>query len=87
MEIDMIEIQMHSPIDCQVEIQGSDRWQMYRRLQDLGIACHCAAYQPLYVQINHVGAAVQLWSVAQQTTRSNQDLRIWLNRCWQLSQI
>ncbi len=86
MDTDIPNGQISCQIDCEVDIQGGDRWPIYSRLQELGIACRCAAYQPLYVQISHVGAAVQLWSVTQHTTRSNQDLRVWLEHCWHLSQ-
>ncbi len=67
-----------------VDVQGSDRWSIYHRLQDLGISCQCGTNQPLKVPISHPLGAIQLWSVVQQTTATPSDLRQWLNHCWQL---
>ena len=67
-----------------IEIQCRDRWLIYNRLQELGIMCHCAAYQPLKVQISSADAAIQLWSVVQQATQSRAQLTQWLERCWTL---
>ncbi len=67
-----------------IEISWADRWQVYRRLQELAIPCNCRTNQPLSVQINDVAAAVQLWSVVRQLTLGRRDLASWLERCWQM---
>ena len=65
-----------------VEVDWADRWQVYKRLQELDIPCSCETNQPLRVETNTPLAMVQLWSVIQQLTASRQDL-IWsLECCW-----
>lgn len=66
-----------------VQVNRADRWQVYQRLQELGIPCWCATGQPLRVYIADVAAAVQLWSVTRHLTASRQDLVGALERCWQ----
>ena len=68
-----------------VKVNWADRWQVYQRLQELGIPCWCATNQPLTVDIAEVAAAVQLWSVVRQLTVSRQELVCLLERCWQKS--
>lgn len=65
------------------EVSWADRWQVYHRLQELAIPCWCATNQPLRVEITHIAAAVQLWSVVRQLTAPRQDLVSALERCWQ----
>ncbi|MGQ4646564.1 Asr1405/Asl0597 family protein [Lyngbya aestuarii] len=65
-----------------VEIAFSDRWQIYRRLQELGIPCRCKTNEPLIVEINNVTCAVQLWSVARELMVPRPELLSWLERCW-----
>ena len=65
-----------------VEVNWADRWQVYHRLQALAIPCWCATDQPLRVDITHVAAAVQLWSVMKQLTAPRQELVRELERCW-----
>lgn len=67
-----------------LEIDWADRWQVYRRLQELAIPCQCATNQPLTVQIDNVAAAIQVWSVVRQITVPRCELACWLERCWQL---
>jgi hypothetical protein len=64
------------------EIQCSERWQIYRRLQELDIHCHCASYKPLKVEIRGAIAASQIWSVTRQFTASRQELIDWMESCW-----
>lgn len=66
-----------------VEVNWADRWQIYRRLQELDIPCSCEANQPLKVEMNNTTAAVQLWSVVRQSNSCRQDLISVLNKCWQ----
>ncbi len=68
-----------------VEITFVDRWQVYRRLQELSIPCQCGANQPLTAQINDVAAAIQLWSVIRQLTVPRCELLSCLERCWRIS--
>lgn len=70
-------------VNDMVEVNCLDRWQMYRRLQELKIPCCCATNQPLRVRVSDVRAAIQLWSVSRQFTHSRQDLVLWLEQCWQ----
>ena len=73
------------PEACQViEIAASDRWQVYRRLQELAIPCRCGTNQPLSAQIDGVSAAIQLWSVIRQLTAPRSELVYWLESCWQI---
>lgn len=65
-----------------IEIYWVDRWQAYKRLQELGIPCRCGSNQPLVAQINNVAAAIQLWSVVKQLTLPRPDLASWLEHCW-----
>lgn len=65
-----------------IEISWADRWQVYRRLQELTIPCECGPNQPLKYQINDVAAAIQVWSVVKQVTAPRRDLASWLELCW-----
>ena len=67
-----------------IEIAASDRWQVYRRLQELAIPCRCGTNQALSAQIDDVTAAIQLWSVVRQLTAPRRELVYWLERCWQV---
>lgn len=67
----------------EIEISKGDRWQVYRRLQELAIPCECGTNQPLRYQIQDVTAAIQLWSVVRQLTVPRRELAAWLERCWQ----
>lgn len=65
-----------------VEVSWLDRWQVYYRLQELGIKCECATNQPLRVEVETAASAVQLWSVVRQLAASRRDLVRHLKRCW-----
>ncbi|MBD0346486.1 MAG: hypothetical protein ICV63_16995 [Coleofasciculus sp. Co-bin14] len=67
-----------------IKIALADRWQVYRRLQELSIPCRCGTNQPLSAQINNVTAAIQLWSVVRQLTVPRRELVYWLEHCWQI---
>lgn len=69
-----------------IEINHADRWQVYLRLQELDIPCHCSTNQPLRVKVNSPTAALQLWSVVRQVNYSRPHLVKWLTLCWQQSQ-
>ena len=70
--------------DQKIEISWGDRWQVYRRLQELEVPCQCRTNQPLYYQIQDVAAAIQLWSVVRQLTVPRRELASWLEHCWQI---
>ncbi|NEP02019.1 MAG: hypothetical protein F6K58_25850 [Symploca sp. SIO2E9] len=66
-----------------IEITASDRWQVYRRLQELDITCSYRTNQPLSYQVNEVTAAIQVWSVVRQLKLSRCEIAAWLEKCWQ----
>ncbi|MEW6496228.1 MAG: Asr1405/Asl0597 family protein [Cyanobacteriota bacterium] len=68
-----------------IEIAASDRWQVYRRLQELSIPCQCGTNKPLSYQINDVTTAIQVWSVVRQLTVPRYVLASWLESCWRIS--
>lgn len=68
-----------------VEVSWGDRWQVYYRLQELGISSECASNVSLRVEVHTVTQAIQLWSVVRPLTASRQELVQWLEDCWQAS--
>jgi hypothetical protein len=68
-----------------VGVSWADRWQVYQRLQELGIPCWCEANQPLTAEINNPTAAIQLWSVMQRFTLTRQELIWTLEHSWRLN--
>lgn len=68
-----------------VTIQRSDRWQVYRRLQELGISCWCPQDGTLWVEIEGCVGATLLRSTVHQFTSSRSELADWLDRCWTTS--
>lgn len=68
-----------------VQVSWLDRWQVYRRLQELEIPCWCGVDQPLRTQINTVKQAAQLISVLRQVSGSRAQLVQWLECCWQIN--
>jgi hypothetical protein len=67
-----------------IEINRSERWQVYYRLQELGISCHYSSDRPLTVQLGNVKDAIQIWSVVRQLKAPRQQLQEWLKQCWQI---
>ncbi|MEA5508948.1 hypothetical protein VB715_04150 [Crocosphaera sp. UHCC 0190] len=66
-----------------VQVEWSDRWIVYHRLQELHIPSYCATHQPLQVQLSSPTEAIQLWSVIKQYSASRRELIEWLHTCWQ----
>lgn len=64
-------------------INRVERWNIYSRLQQLAVPCSCRSGQPLQVEVETAGMAVQLWSVIQQFTAPRSTLVNRLERCWQ----
>ncbi|MBD2576910.1 Asr1405/Asl0597 family protein [Oscillatoria sp. FACHB-1406] len=75
--------ELHSPQI--VELRGRERWQIYRRLQELDIPCRCAASKPLRIEVRNSYIAIQLWCVIRNLTASDRELRTRLERCWEQS--
>lgn len=69
-----------------IKINKSERWIVYRRLQELEIPCRCGTNQPLSYQLNDVTSAIQVWSVVRQLTVPRRELASWLECCWRISQ-
>ncbi|VEP11966.1 conserved hypothetical protein [Hyella patelloides LEGE 07179] len=65
-----------------IQINWSDRWQVYYRLQALEVECSCQTDRPLQVYLGNSQAVVQTWSVVKQFTANRQELIDWLNQCW-----
>ena len=65
-----------------VEVSGIHRWEVYRRLQELEIACWCSSGQPLQVQIDDGVEATQLGSVLRQFTAPRHELVGLLENSW-----
>lgn len=78
----MEQSQNRAPAMQLVEIARGDRWQVYQRLQELGIACWCCSDGYLKAEINTPTAALQLWSVVRQLSAKRPELTFWLHRCW-----
>lgn len=68
-----------------VEVAWSKRWQVYRRLQELGISCWCQVDHPLRVKITNTTEAVQLASVLRRLSASPRELALSLERAWHRS--
>lgn len=64
-------------------INKSDRWSIYRRLQELEISCHCEIEKPLKVRIGTPTAALQLWCIARRYRTSRHQQLDFLEDCWQ----
>lgn len=74
------------PNTCEIsQITWVDRWQVYRRLQELDINCWCEVEKPLQVQLKDTNEANQLDSVLKQFTADRHELVQLLQRCWQIT--
>jgi hypothetical protein len=68
-----------------VEVSCVDRWQVYKRLQELDIDCWCESEQPLQVYLKNTNEANQLESVLKQFTANRYELAQLLQSCWEVS--
>jgi hypothetical protein len=68
-----------------LQIPLSDRWQIYRRLQELMIPCSCPPDGSLRVQVNNLQEAVLVRSAVRQFLASRYELVEWLEGCWHQS--
>lgn len=64
-----------------VEVKWSSRWEVYRRLQALGIKSQCSTNEPLLVYLHSPTTLIQIWSVLRQCGGSRRDLIDWLENC------
>ncbi|ACK73573.1 conserved hypothetical protein [Gloeothece citriformis PCC 7424] len=67
-----------------IEVQGTERWEVYHRLQELDIPCECTLNQPLQIELNTYSQGILLWSVVKRIKAPRQELINWLDRCWVL---
>ena len=76
----------HNQSTCEiVEVSCVDRWQVYKRLQELDIDCWCESEQPLQVYLKNTNEANQLESVLKQFTANRYELAQLLQSCWEVS--
>ncbi|MEM7759338.1 MAG: Asr1405/Asl0597 family protein [Cyanobacteria bacterium P01_A01_bin.40] len=64
------------------KIQRSERWSVYRRLQELNIPCWCPQDGSLWVEIDSCIHAILLRSTIQQFVSTRSESIDWLERCW-----
>ncbi|MEL7494058.1 MAG: Asr1405/Asl0597 family protein [Cyanobacteria bacterium J06554_11] len=69
---------------ARVIVSCQDRWQVYHRLQELGIDCQCGGFKPLIVDVQSATEAAQLWSVVNRISESRQSLISRLMKSWEL---
>ncbi|PZO35661.1 MAG: hypothetical protein DCF19_23360 [Pseudanabaena frigida] len=67
-----------------ISINGTERWDIYHRLQELEIPCKCPVHKPLTVIISSPNHLIQLWSVMRRINASRQELIISLETNWQI---
>ena len=76
------------PLDGQskreVGVKWAYRWEVFRRLQSLGIDCQCSTNEPLLVNLDSPTTLVQIWSVVRQLNVERSQLVDWLDNCWRL---
>ncbi|MGD1918276.1 MAG: Asr1405/Asl0597 family protein [Pleurocapsa sp.] len=72
------------PILHIVSIQNTERWSIYRRLQELEIPCQCSTDRPLQVELNNPYEIAQLCYVFKQSTASRKEQINWLDNCWKI---
>lgn len=77
------DLQGAAPAQTEVALDRVTRWNVYRRLQELDLACECGCDRPLTVAISTPADALLVWSVVQATTRPKASLIDHLDRCWQ----
>lgn len=72
-----------APAQTVVDLDRVTRWNVYRRLQELSMACVCGSDRPLTVAIDTPADALLVWSVVQAATQPKLFLADHLKRCWQ----
>ena len=82
-ENNQVKLPQSSPSQI-LEVKWSCRWEIFRRLQTLGIECKCSTNEPLLVCLHSPTTIIQIWSVLRQRGASRSSLIDWLDDCWQL---
>ncbi|MBE9060824.1 hypothetical protein IQ256_07515 [cf. Phormidesmis sp. LEGE 11477] len=67
-----------------VSVTCEDRWQVYHRLQDLGITCRCGGFKPLQVEVKTPTEALQLWNILRRVSSARPVLIASLDQCWKM---
>lgn len=62
--------------------RGSERWEIYQRLQELEVICSCQSHQPLRVNLQTPTDLMLFWSVSRRVLSDRTTLLDWLNDCW-----
>ncbi len=70
-----------------IAVKGTEKWDVYHRLQDLGISCQCSMHKVLSVDVANPNDVAQVWSVVRRVTSSRESLVQLLRYCWELSSI
>ena len=66
-----------------ITVSCEDRWQVYHRLQELDIECHCGGFKPLQVSLRSPTEALQVWSIVKRVSSPRLALVEWLQQSWQ----
>ncbi len=66
-----------------ISINGSERWDIYHRLQELDIPSQCLTHQLVSVEISSPNDLIQVWNVVRRMTSSRGDLVKLLKTCWE----
>jgi hypothetical protein len=80
-------INSNSPSSQAIAINGSERWDIYHRLQELGIPCKCTTCQLLSVEVSNPNELIQVWTVVKRMSSSRKNLIQLLNSCWEKSSV
>jgi hypothetical protein len=67
-----------------LSVKWIDRWDVFHRLQALGIECQCCTNKPLLVDLHSPTTVAQVWSVARQFSTPRHELIDWLDNCWEV---
>ncbi|PSF38719.1 hypothetical protein C7H19_04215 [Aphanothece hegewaldii CCALA 016] len=65
-----------------LSLKGSERWEVYQRLQELEVICSCQSHEPLRVSLQTPTDLILLWCVSRRVTSGRSELLCWLKRCW-----
>jgi hypothetical protein len=74
-----LEVEQPKPV---LTVKWIDRWDVFHRLQALGIECQCSSNKPLLVNLHSPTTVAQIWSVARQFSTPRKQLINWLDDCW-----
>lgn len=74
-----------SSLNSPSSLHGMERWDVYHRLQELGILCECSLNNPLKVYLDSPEQVILFWGVVKQITATRLELIEWLQACWQKS--